>query len=256
MPYSRPFLSNLSQTKETWSEVDAVYKAHKESKVQYDRESDAVIRPLVAHWFKAGVVNPTHIPYPPGSTAVLPSKIMDSHSELLFDWRSWRDEWPSKTGFHGIKDPFNIDLLHLAQKYQDKNGHDSRFALFRVWSHAYFYPLMLGVDNRSSTSFEDALARSWEWKFVPKDMPGSEWSMQKAVALRFERFQQQFRHQVFVKRDLVLVMGKDEEELRKYVLGVIFALQTSPWRMEVDLWKSFVNIGLDFLKGLDSSWLE
>ncbi|KAM7198530.1 hypothetical protein V8F33_005036 [Rhypophila sp. PSN 637] len=56
--------------------------------------------------------------------------------------------------------------------------------------------------------------------------------------------------------DLVLVMGEGEEDLLKWRMAVIFALQTKPWLREVDLWKSFVNIGLDELEGLNEYWLD
>lgn len=115
---------------------------------------------------------------------------------------------------------------------------------------------MLGYDNRTSTSFKDAVGRAWEWKFIPKDMPGSEWSIQKTVVLRLEQWEHQFKRQVMVKQDLVLVMAKDEAQLRRYVLAVVFALQTKPWRLEVDFWKSFVNVEVGFLEGLDKAWVE
>lgn len=52
--------------------------------------------------------------------------------------------------------------------------------------------------------------------------------------------------------DLVLVKGVDEADLMKRCTAVTFALQTKPWLREVDLWKSFVNVDLKFLEGLDS----
>ena len=62
--------------------------------------------------------------------------------------------------------------------------------------------------------------------------------------------------QVVVKRDAVLVMGRDEEEGCRLSAGATFALQGRPWRMEVDAWKSFVNVELKFLEGLDEVWVE
>ena len=58
------------------------------------------------------------------------------------------------------------------------------------------------------------------------------------------------------KRDLYVVMADDAEELMKLATGVMFALQTKPWKLEVDLWKSFVNVDLAFLEGLDDKWLD
>jgi hypothetical protein len=149
-----------------------------------------------------------------------------------------------------------VDLLQLARKYHDDNGKPgSRFALLWIWSDALFWPLMLGWDNRARTSFTDVLGRVWEFNFVNKDMPGSEWSMQRSVELRFNEFEKQFRSILHVKRDLVLVMGKDEEDLRRSVLAATFAITTRPWRLEVDLSTSFVNVELEFSEGLDNVWL-
>jgi hypothetical protein len=55
---------------------------------------------------------------------------------------------------------------------------------------------------------------------------------------------------------MVLVMGEDVQELRRLSEGVTWAIQTKPWRLEVDLWRSFVNVDLQFLEDLDPKWLE
>ena len=57
-----------------------------------------------------------------------------------------------------------------------------------------------------------------------------------------------FRGKVVLKSDLFLVMGEDEKDLQKLATAVTFAIQTRPWRLEIDLWKSFVNVDLKFLK--------
>ena len=59
-----------------------------------------------------------------------------------------------------------------------------------------------------------------------------------------------------VRRDLVLVMGSNEPDLKEMATAVTFAIQTRPWRLEVDLWRSFVNVDRTFLEGLDDGWLE
>jgi hypothetical protein len=51
-------------------------------------------------------------------------------------------------------------------------------------------------------------------------------------------------------------MGDDEADLLKWCTVVTFALQTKPWLREVDLWKSFINVDLEFLEGLDKYWLD
>lgn len=58
------------------------------------------------------------------------------------------------------------------------------------------------------------------------------------------------------KKDMVLVMGANEDELKRYALTATFAIQTAPWRWEVDLWRSFVNVDLTFLESLDKAWME
>ena len=87
-------------------------------------------------------------------------------------------------------------------------------------------------------------------------MPCSEWSIHQAARLRLQEYAPLCAKNVVQKRDLFLIMGRDEEELRKLATGVTFALQTRPWRLEVDLWRSFVNVDLGFLEGLDDRWLD
>ena len=52
------------------------------------------------------------------------------------------------------------------------------------------------------------------------------------------------------------MMGDDEADLLTFATSTTFAVQTAPWRLEVDLWKSFVNIDLGFLEGLKEKWME
>jgi hypothetical protein len=53
-----------------------------------------------------------------------------------------------------------------------------------------------------------------------------------------------------------LVMGENQEDLLRLAVAATFAIVTRPWRLEVDLWKSFVNVDLKFLEELDERWLE
>lgn len=80
--------------------------------------------------------------------------------------------------------------------------------------------------------------------------------MQKAVQDRLFRFKKQFKDRIEVKRDMILVYGEHEQDLQRYATGVAFALQTKPWRLEIDYWKSFVNVDIQFLESLDKKWLE
>lgn len=80
--------------------------------------------------------------------------------------------------------------------------------------------------------------------------------MQATLDTRLKRWQLQLGNNVLAKRDIVLVMGKDRKELEEMMRGTVFALQTNPWRLEVGFWKSFVDVDVDFLTGLDRRWLE
>lgn len=146
-------------------------------------------------------------------------------------------------------------VLPAAESFAKKNE-GARFALIRLWSAPHFYPLMVGLGNRQNTSFLDSAGRSWEWKFVPKDMPGSEYSAHHTTERRLQLLQKQFEGHVMSRADLILVMGKDADELLKYCTAVTFAIQTKPWLREIDLWKSFINVDLEFLQGLDPYWLD
>lgn len=117
---------------------------------------------------------------------------------------------------------------------------------------------MLGYERRPICSFLDDRGRAWEFKFVPKDMPYSEWSIHQQLTLRLEPYKKilGLGKEVVVARDAVLVMGIDEEDLRLRVGGVVWAVQTRPWRLEVDLWRSWINVDGKFLEGLDGAWLE
>jgi hypothetical protein len=115
---------------------------------------------------------------------------------------------------------------------------------------------MLGLDKRSMCAFLDDRGRAWEFKFIPKDMPYSEWSIHQQLSLRLEPFKKIFGQQVLVCKDLVLVMGKDEKECRRMSEGVTWAVQTKPWRLEVDFWRSFVGVTGEFLEEVDRRWLD
>ena len=69
-------------------------------------------------------------------------------------------------------------------------------------------------------------------------------------------FEDFFGDRVVVKRDKYLVMGTDENDLFKLACAVTYAVQMRPWRWEIDLWKSFVNVDMAFLEALRDDWLE
>lgn len=157
------------------------------------------------------------------------------------------------------------DLLASARAFAQgaKPGAGARFSLLRMWSAPHFYPLMVGYWNRPHVVFMDSVGRSWEFKLVPKDLEDSELSAMHATSSRVKLIVERARARNgvdlsghFVSRgDAVLVMAETEEELLRLSTIVTFAMQTKPWLREVDLWKSFVNVELDFLQGLDPAWL-
>lgn len=192
------------------------------------------------------------------------------------------------------------DLLSIAREFTTSGWHSARkpanprFALLRLWSAPHYYPLMMMLPMRQNVAFIDPVGRAWEWKFIPKDMPMSEWSLHNSTMLRLGFLREQlmglgaetgfqtpqgsrpkpwreskfgardkFSHgrcemdeRVVHRGDLVLVMGDGEEDLLRWCTAVTFALQTKPWLREVDLWKSFVNVGLEELEGLNEFWLD
>jgi len=155
------------------------------------------------------------------------------------------------------------DLLDEARKmkkdYSMIAGCVPRFSVLRIWSNPYFSPLMIGYNLRDSTQFIDTAGRPWEWLFIPKDMPESEWSFYNTLNIRLNHI---FEHlpslkkQVTFRGDIIQVAGKDEMDLFRASTIVTFALQTKPWMREVDLWRSFINVDLAFLEGLHRSWLD
>lgn len=82
--------------------------------------------------------------------------------------------------------------------------------------------------------------------------------MQHSMDLRLKRVMKKgkLRGRAETKRDMVLVMGVDERDLRRHATAPVFALQDNPWRFEVDFGKSFGNVDWPFLEGLDAMWWE
>lgn len=66
----------------------------------------------------------------------------------------------------------------------------------------------------------------------------------------------ELKGRVEFRGDAILVVGKDETELLRGCTAITFAMQTKPRMREIDLWKSFINVDLEFLEGLDPSWLD
>ena len=62
---------------------------------------------------------------------------------------------------------------------------------------------------------------------------------------------------LLLRRNLFLVCGENEERCERLSVALVFAVQKDPWRLEVDLAGSFVNVGAEFvLEGMRREWLE
>ncbi|MCJ1393917.1 hypothetical protein MMC18_006793 [Xylographa bjoerkii] len=250
-PDGRAHHGNTCMPKQLWAEWDTFYKGYIVEK--YPFEWDLTIRPIIAHLFKEGVLTPSR--FEGGAGYAIAAQEPGRKADLYCDYRRQIDaiEMPSN-----MKDPrtITIDSLRTRARQFNNNHPQARFAVLKLWSAAHFYPFMLLASKRWEWSFHDGVGRVWEWKFIPKDMPYSEWSVHRNCSERLEPFMHVFKRKVILKRDLFLVMGEDEKDLQKLATAVTFAIQTRPWRLEVDLWKSFVNVDYKFLEDMDDKWLE
>lgn len=153
--------------------------------------------------------------------------------------------------------PQRVDLLSRATSFAKQNGPDSRFALLRVWSAPHYYPI---VESRSGLiskpTFVDGTGRMWEWEFCAKDSGVSQLFMNHAMDKRLEVVKSKLGEQIINGRDLVFVLGRNEEELFRNCLAVTLCIQTKPWTFELDPWKSFINVELELLKRLPCHWWE
>lgn len=87
-------------------------------------------------------------------------------------------------------------------------------------------------------------------------MPFSDWSMHSNLQQRLDPYKKVLLNKVVIKRDMILILAEDEEELLLLTSAVTFAVQTQPWRLEVDYWKSFINVDSAFLNGLQDGWYD
>lgn len=150
---------------------------------------------------------------------------------------SYPPEWPPMEDWP--------DLLDAAQAFA-KAKPSAKFSLLRLWSAPHFWPLMVGPATRQCMAFIDSCGRSWEFKFVPKDLEDSELRAMHATSSRIKFVVERARMHDgvdlsghFVPRgDAVLVMAESEKELLRLSTIATFVMQTKPWLREVDLWRS------------------
>ncbi|KAF1961597.1 hypothetical protein CC80DRAFT_462884 [Byssothecium circinans] len=262
----RSWRSNKTMPKEFWREWDALLKEHKKEEGDevdeiYPLEWRMAMRGAIVRLFKAGIICSSYKNSATGlaiagTTTPTPTTPPPHPRDLYIDYRPGIP--PAHIVSH-LVDPTPLTPAHLlatVRKFQTSHP-AARFSVLRMWSAPHFYPLMLGIERRPMVSFMDDRRRVWEWKFIPKDMPFSEWSVHQQLSLRLEPYRRVLgKDKVMVARDLILVMGEDEKECRRLSEAVTFAVQTRPWRLEIDFWRSFVGVDGEFVGGLDGRWLE
>ncbi|EAT76234.2 hypothetical protein SNOG_16409 [Parastagonospora nodorum SN15] len=153
------------------------------------------IRPVIIRLFRAGVICSSYDGSVAGITiaGTEPSRSPD----LYLDYRIGIP--PSNIVSH-LKDPTSLDRDFIIKRiglFASSNP-DARFSVLRLWSAPHFYPLMLSIDQRATCAFLDDRGRAWEFKFVPKDMPYSEWSIHHQLSLRLEPWKNIFGLQIIV----------------------------------------------------------
>ncbi|ESZ95248.1 hypothetical protein SBOR_4360 [Sclerotinia borealis F-4128] len=254
-PDTRTDKSTIHHTKEFYAKLDKSCREMKfiDNYTSFPSEWDMKIRPIIAKLYKSGIIRSHALPEArcrafQGTEATRPSK-----PDLFVDMRSIISslEMP-----YWVEDPSKLPPLLTTARQFSTSHPNAKFAILRLWSAPYFYPLTVGHDKRDGFTFYDLTGRVFTWLFVPKDMPNSELSMHVACKNRIAPFKKQFGDKVVAKRDKYLVMGTDEKELEKIVAGVTYAVQMRSWRQEIDLWRSFINVDLGFLERLDEKWWE
>ncbi|KAF5009291.1 hypothetical protein FDECE_4503 [Fusarium decemcellulare] len=242
-----------------WTEWKEFLKTKSYFADVYPMDWSMAVRPIVARLYRAGVVAPAYYQNDPEVVAGMATANTEPHRpgklDLFINYEDRYGNFPMEFPPSFITPDQWPKLMPRAEEFAKKHA-NARFALLRLWSAPHFYPLMVGLMNRQGTSFLDSAGRSWEWKFVPKDMPGSEFSAHHTTGRRLELIRSKIGDRVLHRGDLILIMGVDAKDLLKYCTAVTFAIQTKPWLREVDLWKSFINVPLEVLQELNPFWLD
>ncbi|KAI0098675.1 hypothetical protein GGR51DRAFT_577026 [Nemania sp. FL0031] len=264
LPDIRTKTSFKYRPKSFWKEWDDILNKAKTTKSYYadvfPMQWSVAIRPILAKLYLAGIIAPTLIQNSPEVCSGFAVANTEPHRrdkmDLFIDYADRLEASGYPATWPGLVRPDEFPVfLPLARAFAAKHP-TARFAVLRLWSAPHFYPAMLGDGNRMGFAFLDSAARSWQWNFIAKDMPVSEWSMYNLLKQRLELLKKQLGDRVAHRSDVILVMGVDQLDLLRYATAVTFAIQTKPWFREFDLWKSFVNVDLGFLEGLDPYWLD
>ncbi|KAI0448908.1 hypothetical protein F5B21DRAFT_518578 [Xylaria acuta] len=264
LPDIRTKTSFRYRPKSFWREWDDIMIKAKETRTYYadafPLQWSVAVRPILAKLYLAGIIAPMLLQNSPqvcpGFAVANTEPHRPDKMDLFIDYADRQKASNYPTNWPGLVRPDEFPVfLPLARDFAAKNQ-GARFAVLRLWSAPHFYPAMLGDNNRMGSAFLDGAGRSWRWNFIPKDMPVSEWSMYNNLKLRLDLVKKQLGDRVVHRGDVVLVMGVDQVDLLRYATAVTFAIQTKPWFREFDLWKSFINVDIEFLEKLDPYWLD
>lgn len=263
-PDIRSHHSNKTRPAEYWQEWDDLHTIS-EPNGQIITHADCptrwslTLQPTIARLYKEGVICPAYSVAASGPAVCLTEPNREEKPDLYFDWRHAIKKVHLPRELH---DPTRVkplveQALDIISNKKFLRPEKARFTVLKIWSAPHFWPLMLGVDNRENTSFVDLTGRIWEWMCIPKDMPASEWIIHHIFRMRITPYEDAYFHgKVLLRRDVVLVVGENEKECRELTTAAVFAIQTRPWRLEVDPWKSWWNVDLPFLEGLNGRWWE
>ncbi|KAL2061188.1 hypothetical protein VTL71DRAFT_7461 [Oculimacula yallundae] len=253
VPDIRSHVSNKKRKAEFWEEFDREMDETPTGLVEdLPAERDLAIRGVIAHLYKSGIIRSRDAHFE-GQAIAATEPHRPGVYDLFIDWRS---NIETVTMPRTVTDPHLVPSFKTLTKNFSLQNPTATFSILTLWSAPYFYPLMIGPQNRDATSFRDLVNRTYHFMFVPKDMPCSEWSIHKTATLRLDPWEHFFKGRVVIKRDKFLVLGKDREECEMLTCAACFIIQMKPWRLEVDTWRSWVGVSQAFVQGLDERWLE
>ncbi|KAF2197150.1 hypothetical protein GQ43DRAFT_484368 [Delitschia confertaspora ATCC 74209] len=258
IPDRRTRKSNKTMPKELWAEWDKLLKDNGREQGTnahdiYPREWSVIVRPIIMRLYRSGIITPSYMREFSGIAVA--SSEPGRREDLYLDYRLHVPHMKPKMA---LEDPAPYDrdyMLMRARTFAQMNP-NARFALLRLWSAPHFYPLLFSYENRILSTFLDDRGRLWEFRFMPKDMPFSEWSVHQQTSSRIKAARHAFKDQAIAATDVIFLMGKDEKDLRMLASAATFVVQTKPWRLEIDFWKSFVNVDLKFMEELHERWFE
>ena len=91
-PQRRTFVSNLLWPQTLNDQASEVYRSLRCKKSSYHCDWDKVVQPRIAHWFRAGVVAPAHLPHTSGQAIALTEP--ERGPDVYFNYRKIKDIWP------------------------------------------------------------------------------------------------------------------------------------------------------------------